>query len=112
MTTALMRLMPLKLIIFIKKMMNPVYKNQDQNIKFAQDKLQNKIQAKLEANIPKLSYSTSEVVTHNYTKWQTALIKYYRPLSPAFAETTINWLNSLNIEDLIQNNKMPDFPVL
>ena len=96
---------------FIKKMVNPVYKNQDQNIKFAQDKLQ-KIQAKLEANIPKLTFSTSEAVNHNYTKWRTALIKYYRSLSPVFADTTLNWLNSLNIEELVQNNRMPEFPVL
>ena len=96
---------------FIKRMVNPVYTNKDQNIKFAQDKLQ-KIQAKLEANIPKLTFSTSEVVTHNYTKWQAALIKYYRSLSPVFAETTLNWLNSLNIEELVQENRMPDFPVL
>ena len=93
---------------FIKQFVNPKFSNTDANSKYAHERLY-KIQAKLEAAIPKLAYVKTDSnqqgpPAHNYLKWQTAILKYYKSISPALAEATAWFLNSADIDQFIQGN--------
>ena len=100
---------------FIKQYINPKFSKDDKTSKYIHDKLI-KVQNKLEASIPKLAYDKTDgekegPPTHNYLKWQTAILKYYTSLSPALAEETVRFLNSVDIDDFIQGN-VPIYPTL
>ena len=57
--------------------------------------------------------STSfEPPTHNYLKWLKALLKYYKSLSPALADSTEQFLNQLNIDDFIHGRHQIHYPQL
>ena len=100
---------------FIKQFVNPKFSTSDANSKYAYERLY-KIQAKLEAAIPKLAYSKTDgdqqgPPSHNYLKWQTALLKYFKSISPVLAEATAWFLNSADIDLFIQG-KEPNYPTL
>ena len=108
---------------FIRNYIKPKFSNTDAAVKHSQDRLY-RLQSKLESQIPKLAYdkpasgdkvdpSTSfEPPTHNYLKWLKALLKYYKSLSPALADSTEQFLNQLNIDDFIHGRNQIHYPQL
>ena len=88
---------------FISKMLHPTFVNKDAITKQDQDRLK-QVQDKFLSKIPMLQYSGENQRTHNYSKWLKALLKYFSVLSPVLAETTKNFLSSIDIDEFVQND--------
>lgn len=98
-------------IQFITALLNPKYKNPDAASKQEADRMA-KIQEKYLNKIPILKYAEDEPEKHNYQSWKRAYIKYLSVLCPPLAETTRNFLSSIDIDAFIQNGDKVPFPKL